>query len=421
MNYDTIIMGGGLAGLVCGIRLQEAGQHCAILSAGQSALHFSSGSFDLLNRLPNGKEVIHPLEAISALPSIHPYQKIGITQTKNYAEQVPAWFQQSVGVTLNGEVERNHYRLSPIGISKLAWMSFDEFMPIFSADVIASVKTLLINFEGFLDFYPKFIADYIIQHGGRCCVRLINLPAVEKLRINPTEMRATNIARVFESQRQLDNLVKEINRSITDEDAVVLPATFGLTSMEPIDYLRAHCRKPIYFVPPVPPSVSGIRTQQRLQDRFITLGGTFLLGDRVENALFEGNRITGLRTHNHGDILFHAKHYVLATGSFFSSGLIARPNLIYEPVLGADVQYHSSRDAWFDKNIFQPQPYMSYGIRTDDTLHPLREGLPIQNCYAAGSILSGYNPLEEGSGSGVAILTAFHVSDNILSQNKPQS
>lgn len=83
MRFDTIIIGGGLAGLVCGLRLQEAGQKCAIVSAGQNAMHFFSGGFGLLAKLPDGTDVDAPLAAIPSLDATHPYAKIGADNIEN--------------------------------------------------------------------------------------------------------------------------------------------------------------------------------------------------------------------------------------------------------------------------------------------------------------------------------------------------
>ena len=82
MKFDTIITGGGLSGLVCGLRLQKAGKKCAIISAGQSAMHFSSGYFDLMDRTPDGENVTGLLEALEHLDGSHPYSKIGKEKTE---------------------------------------------------------------------------------------------------------------------------------------------------------------------------------------------------------------------------------------------------------------------------------------------------------------------------------------------------
>lgn len=87
MKFDTLIIGGGLAGLTCGIRLQKNGVKCAIVSTGQSALHFSSGSFDLLNELADGTKVDNPVAAADKVGANHPYAKLGDNLPTTFVKQ----------------------------------------------------------------------------------------------------------------------------------------------------------------------------------------------------------------------------------------------------------------------------------------------------------------------------------------------
>ena len=86
MKFDTIIIGGGLSGLAAGIELSRKGQKCLIVSSGQSALHFFSGSLELYG---NGTE---PFKTMESLGPEHPYSKIGLENVKRLAERVKPFF-----------------------------------------------------------------------------------------------------------------------------------------------------------------------------------------------------------------------------------------------------------------------------------------------------------------------------------------
>ena len=72
-----------------------------------------------------------------------------------------------------------------------------------------------------------------------------------------------------------------------------------------------------------------------------------------------------------------------------------------------------NRSDWYHPQFMHDQPYMAYGVKTDAALHALREGAPMQNLYAAGSILGATRP-EFGSGAGLAVRSALAVVDQIL-------
>ena len=416
MKFDTIIIGGGLSGLISGIYLSQRGQRCVIISSGQSALHFSSGSFDLLNNLPDGTSVQKPLDAISELVKqapTHPYAKLGETKFKELAQQAEEFF-KNAGISTQGDHEENHYRVTPMGTLKPTWLTLKNLLISENEKCLPIQHPGIFNITGFLDFYTRFIADEFLKMGAKCSIHSINFPALENLRKNPTEMRSVNIARVFDKQENIEELARILKAESGDCDSIILPAITGLNREDVVDYLRKEINKPIYLLPTLPPSVPGIHTQQKLRSVFQQNGGVFMLGDNVLDI--KGNRISQIYSFNHGDIPFVGQNFILATGSYFSQGLIASTEKIYEPIFDLDVTFTPNRTQWYNSDVFDTQPYQSFGIKTDSTFRCTREGKLFENLYAAGAILEGFNPLKEGCGAGVSILSAMYIAEQILSK-----
>ena len=344
----------------------------------------------------------------------HPYTIIGKDNVKKYADEAPAFFKEC-GIEAAGNSEKNSWRITPTGERKPAWLTLGDFTPLASKDEKIGTKALIVNILGYLDFNTKFLADSFEKQGTVCRISSVKLEEMERLRKNPSEMRATNIARVMDRDGIWEKAAAQIKEMIKDEDVVVLPAVFGLKDASVVEKMKAALGVKTMFVATMPPSVPGIRSQMTLKAEFEKAGGRFLLGDSVIDATYDENgNVTSVGTVNFGDIRVYADNFVLATGSFFSKGLVATPDNVVEPVFGVDITFAEGRDKWFDRNFWNKQEYISYGAEVTTELNAKMKGQPVSNLYAIGSILSGSNALYEGCGGGVAIVSALYAADNIL-------
>lgn len=304
-----------------------------------------------------------------------------------------------------------------MGTLKPTWLTLSEFGIGERDDKLPWSKVSIFNPAGFLDFYPQFIADEFLKLGTESNIEIFDLPDLDYLRRNPSELRATNISRILDKDNNLNLLAQILNERSADSDVIILPACVGL-KVDAIKHLKQMVNKPIFLLPTLPPSTLGIRTQQYLHDYFLSLGGVYMLGDSIKSADIENDYIKRIYSYNHGDIPFVADNVVLATGSYFSQGLIATSDSVYEPIFGLDVAYLEDRQQWYDADMFKPQGYQQFGVKTNNQFNGLRNSKPIRNLFVSGAILEGFNPINEGSGAGVSILSALHIANNILTKKE---
>ena len=376
MRFDTVIIGGGLAGLTAGISLQEAGRKVAIVSAGQNAMHFFSGNF----------EDAGPVR-----------------------ERVAALF-AAAGVRTNAT---DGLQLMAMGKFKDVSLTLED-VTVFPDEHIAE-KVLIVNFAGYHDFFGTFIAETLEKLGISCRIRFVRIPEMESLRTSPSEMRSVNIARMMDEY--WEKVVADIRVLHKDEELILLPQVFGLKDAAVLDKIRTALPARVAFIGTMPPSVPGIRTQMLLKRRFEVLGGTFLMGDEVTSAALHEGVISSITTRNLDTVRLFADHFILASGCFFSKGIVSTPTQVCEPLIGLDIDYSEDRNAWYDEEFFESQPYMDFGVKTDAELHPFKDGHPVRNLFAIGSILGNTRKEDFGTAAGLAIRTAFAAADIIKGES----
>ena len=132
----------------------------------------------------------------------------------------------------------------------------------------------------------------------------------------------------------------------------------------------------------------GLSLHNASRREFAAAGGTLLAGDRVVSGRFDGDRLAAVRTEKLGDVELEADCFVLATGKYFSRGLVADMDKVYEPLFGLDVEYEEDRAKWFDPSFAAPQKFLEFGVLAKDGC-AVKDGVRIINLYPAGEVLAG--------------------------------
>lgn len=394
MKFDSVIIGGGLAGLTAGISLAAKGHNTAIIATGHSALHFNPGSFGLLDSNID----------INSLAPGHPYSKIGAQNITALTDHAHALLSDT-GLNFL----KDHSNITPMGIVQTSWLTLDGMLTIESLAATGAKDLTIVGIDGFLDFYPRFIASALQKQGYNCIVSSITTDTLGRLRSNPSEMRAANISRII-TAADLDTLARQINAQASNADAIIFPAIIGLNGYDQFKQLRDKVSKPLFYAPTVGISVTGMMIASMLKGRFTSLGGHMLKGQSVISGTFANNRLSSVTTDKLDDTI-KADNFILAAGSFFSHGLKALPDRIVEPALGLDTE--TPDGPLCHKDLLSPQPFMKAGLASDPSFRCLRARSAVENLYGAGAILSSADSLSENSGAGIAMLTALHIANKL--------
>lgn len=433
LNYDVIIIGGGVAGYSAGLRCLDKGLKTAIISSGQSALHFSSGSIDLLSHSPvTNQPIRHPLNEIANLNKTlpeHPYAKLGAKKVVNALN----WYQSRMeqeGLPLSRlDSLENHYRITTMGTLKPTWLSQPYVKKVdYDFESLKGIKRIvMVAVEGFRDFQPQIAQDNLTRYAEFTGIPIstikVTLTAFGQLNRNPHDFRSIDISRILRDEPQLKEFANQLMATANPDDLVVLPSIMGNgDGLALMGKLQEYTNLQFHEVPTMPPSLLGIRIEDVMMRAFIKNGGALHKGDEVLKGDFEPVndelKLARIHTKKMSELTLAAEHYIFATGSFFSKGLVGQQQNVVEPVFNLDMTEVGKRASWHQTDFFSKNPhaFLSFGVKTDTRFLPTIDGQKVTNLYCAGAVLSNYNPVSHGCGSGVAISTAFNAVENILSE-----
>jgi glycerol-3-phosphate dehydrogenase subunit B len=411
IESDVLVIGGGLAGTTSALSAARADADVRLVSYKQSTLRHASGLVDILGYTSDGDgPLTDPYAAIPDLPVDHPYRTVGESTIRD----AMALFDEVVPSYRGAHTDRNALVPTHGGTVKPT-----ARYPASAAAGLASDdrSVLLVGFESMVDFDGPHAAAHLEAAGVPFDVRGVTIRFPGDLR---ADAKVTRYAKLLDTDGEVsdggrdrpvrDALAERVSAELDGEQRVGFPAVLGDDRAGTVrTALSESLGVDIFEVPMGPPSLPGLRLEDRLFAALDEVGASIETGNPVVDFEGEGQIERVFVEKNGARIPYSADEYVLATGGLVGKGVESDRDRVSEPVFDCHVPHPDDRYDWFETEAFGDHSFARFGVATDEVLRPLDQSgdVEFENLRAAGSVLGGYDFAAEKSGSGVSIATGY--------------
>ncbi|MEW6969946.1 glycerol-3-phosphate dehydrogenase subunit GlpB [Trueperella pyogenes] len=418
-----IVIGAGLAGLTCAVKLSEAGHRVDIVTKGWGGLLLSPGTLDVYGWGRDGRPISDPYAAIADLVAQepqHPYAAIGVDAVREGID----WLCATTG--LFAQFDQNVLLPTAIGAVRPTVAVQNTMVPALMED---GKKFLVVGIRQFRDFPAAFVADNL----ARSPLAKVETRAVT-ISLAPRDPEAdstgTTFARALDGTAGLDGpatrdaLVRELRAHVQDGETILLPAVVGFAP-DAYQEIAAELGVPVGEVPVPPPSVPG----RRINDSLIHL----CRDNRVDIALnaevigFEASdtHITALKVQRAGRVTTDRVDVVVYAGGGLEAGSIQRDSYgeIRERIFNLPLTFLDAEDpetaGVTGSVVVDGKDIFGTGVTVNAEMLALAGDTPVyDNLYCVGSIIGGARPWNEKSGEGIALGSAVAATRAILGKKE---
>lgn len=412
-HFDVVVIGAGVAGLTAATRLAQSGARVCVLAKGVGSTHLAPGLVDVLGYDP--ERVESPAEALGSFIDAHPehpYATIGLDGIRAGLE----WFSGLVdagphpGYRYVGDLERNHVLPTALGAKRPSALVPETFAhgELLARRGSSSGPICVVGIPVLRDFHASLCAANLERDG--VAARAVHLA----LDVGRAEANSLGLAKSLDDPKFRASFAAQLLPLLHIDERVGLPAILGVRDPHGVwSEIENRLGHPVFEIPTLPPSASGIRVYDALRAALRAAGGRLVIGSRVVEVEREGDRVTTVRAHTSGhDHVYAARWVVLAAGGFTSGAIeLGSDWQARETVLGLPLRgLPGEGEPRYGGDYFGSQPMARVGVAVDSSL--LADGT--SNVLVAGAALPGAEPWREGSGEGIALSSGLFAARTVL-------